>query len=66
MPHRENFVRLQDELAGTENRISVERKRYNDDVRDFNQSIKRFPSNMVAKLFSFDTKRSRGRRAMLT
>jgi len=52
----ENFVRLQDELAGTENRISVERKRYNDDVREFNQSIKRFPSNMVARLFSFHNK----------
>jgi LemA protein len=52
----ENFVRLQDELAGTENRIAVERKRYNDDVREFNQSIKRFPSNMVAKLFSFHNK----------
>jgi LemA protein len=52
----ENFVRLQDELAGTENRIAVERKRYNDDVRGFNQSIRRFPSNMVAKLFSFHSK----------
>ena len=52
----ENFVRLQDELSGTENRIAVERKRYNDDVRELNQSIKRFPSNMVAKLFSFDHK----------
>jgi LemA protein len=52
----ENFVRLQDELAGTENRIAVERKRYNDDVRDYNQTIKRFPSNMVAKLFSFHNK----------
>jgi LemA protein len=52
----ENFVRLQDELAGTENRIAVERKRYNDDVRVFNQSIRRFPSNMVAKLFSFQSK----------
>jgi LemA protein len=52
----ENFVRLQDELSGTENRIAVERKRYNDDVREFNQSIKRFPSNMVAGLFSFHSK----------
>jgi LemA protein len=52
----ENFVRLQDELAGTENRIAVERKRYNDDVRELNQSIKQFPGNMVAKLFSFDHK----------
>ena len=52
----ESFVRLQDELAGTENRIAVERKRYNDDVRDFNATIKRFPSNMVAGLFSFHNK----------
>jgi LemA protein len=52
----ENFIRLQDELAGTENRIAVERKRYNDDVRDFNSTIKRFPSNMVAGMFSFHNK----------
>jgi LemA protein len=52
----ENFVRLQDELAGTENRIAVERKRYNDDVQDFNATIKRFPSNMVAGMFSFHSK----------
>jgi LemA protein len=52
----ESFVRLQDELAGTENRIAVERKRYNDDVRDFNATIKRFPSNMVAGLLSFHNK----------
>jgi len=52
----ENFMRLQDELAGTENRISVERRRYNDDVRKFNQTIKRFPRNLVARLFSFHNK----------
>ena len=52
----ESFLRLQDELAGTENRIAVERKRYNDDVRDFNQTIKRFPSNLVAGLFRFHDK----------
>jgi len=52
----ESFIRLQDELAGTENRIAVERKRYNDDVRDYNQTIKRFPSNMVATLFAFHHK----------
>jgi LemA protein len=44
----ESFIRLQDELAGTENRIAVERKRYNDDVRDFNATIKRFPNNLFA------------------
>jgi LemA protein len=52
----EQFNRLMDELAGTENRIAVERKRYNDEVRDFNQSIRRFPSNMVARLFAFHNK----------
>ena len=52
----ENFTRLQDELAGTENRIAVERKRYNDAVRDYNQSIKRFPNNMFAGMFGFGAK----------
>ena len=52
----ENFIRLQDELAGTENRISVERMRYNDEVKSFNQSIKRFPNNLVAGTFGFHTK----------
>jgi len=45
---------LMDELAGTENRISVERQRYNDTVTDFNIMIKRFPANIVAKLFGFE------------
>lgn len=44
----ENFARLQDELAGTENRIAVERKRYNDAVGTFNKSIKTFPNSMLA------------------
>jgi len=52
----QNFTRLQDELAGTENRIAVERKRYNDAVRDFNQSIKRFPNSMFAGMFGFHAK----------
>lgn len=50
----ENFVRLQDELAGTENRIAVERQRYNDEVRDYNRTIKRFPTNVVARAFDFE------------
>ncbi|HKQ60206.1 MAG TPA: LemA family protein [Candidatus Polarisedimenticolaceae bacterium] len=50
----ENFVRLQDELAGTENRIAVERNRYNEAVRTFNTRIRRFPDNLVASLFSLD------------
>jgi LemA protein len=44
----ENFLRLQDELAGTENRISVERKRYNDTLQDYNTYIQKFPSNIFA------------------
>jgi LemA protein len=50
----QNFIRLQDELAGTENRIAVERRAYNDTVRTFNASIKRFPTNIVARWFGFD------------
>jgi LemA protein len=52
----ENFVRLQDELAGTENRISIERKRYNDIVRDYNVAIKTFPGNLIAKHSGFTPK----------
>jgi LemA protein len=44
----ENFLRLQDELAGTENRIAVERKRYNDAVQDYNTYIGLFPNNIFA------------------
>ena len=44
-----NFQSLQDELANTENKVAVERGRYNDAVRDFNARIKTFPSNIVAK-----------------
>src|SRR5437867_13024378 len=49
----ENFVRLQDELAGTENRIATERMRYNEAVRLFNTSIKGFATNVLAVLFHF-------------
>ena len=49
----ENFIRLQDELAGTENRIAVERMRYNEAVRAFNTMIKRFPAKFLAGLFGF-------------
>jgi LemA protein len=44
----ENFLRLQDELAGTENRIAVERKRYNDTLQDYNTYVKMFPNNIYA------------------
>ena len=42
------FLRLQDELAGTENRIAVERKRYNDTLQDYNTYIQKFPNNLYA------------------
>ena len=44
----ENFLRLQDELAGTENRIAVERKRYNDTLQDYNTYIQQFPNSIFA------------------
>jgi LemA protein len=44
----ENFLRLQDELAGTENRIAVERKRYNDTLQDYDTYIQKFPNNIYA------------------
>jgi LemA protein len=50
----ENFIRLQDELAGTENRIAVARKRYNDSVRELNTKIRRFPASVVAKRMGFE------------
>jgi LemA protein len=50
----QNFIRLQDELAGTENRIAVERRRYNETVRVFNTRVRRFPTNLVAGMFGFD------------
>src|SRR5271163_1110703 len=44
----ENFLRLQDELAGTENRIAIERKRYNDTLQDYNTYVQQFPNNIFA------------------
>ncbi|MGH9511701.1 MAG: LemA family protein [Terriglobales bacterium] len=49
----ENFLRLQDELAGTENRIAVERKRYNDTLQDYNTYIQQFPANIYANWAGF-------------
>ena len=49
-----NFMRLQDELAGTENRIAVERRRFNEAVREYNTRIRSFPTNIVAGLFGFE------------
>jgi LemA protein len=49
----ENFQRLQDELAGTENRIAVTRRRYNEAVQKYNTNIELFPKNIAASLFGF-------------
>jgi LemA protein len=49
----ENFMRLQGELAGTENRIAVERKRYNDTLQDFNTYVQQFPHNIFANWAGF-------------
>ena len=49
----QNFMKLQDELAGTENRIAVERMRYNEAVKIYNQEIRTFPGNIIAGFFGF-------------
>src|ERR1700681_5033902 len=49
----ENFLRLQDELAGTENRIAVERKRYHDALQDYNTYVQQFPNSFFAKIAGF-------------
>lgn len=49
----ENFLRLQDELAGTENRIAVERMRFNDTVKEYNMLVKMFPTNLIARWGGF-------------
>jgi len=49
----ETVLALMDELAGTENRVAVERRRYNDLVRDYNTTIKKFPANLIAGTFGF-------------
>jgi LemA protein len=49
----ENFLRLQDELSGTENRIAVERRKYNETVQRYNTTIELFPNNIAASMFGF-------------
>jgi len=49
----ENFLRLQDELSGSENRIAVERRKYNETVQKYNTDIELFPNNIAASLFGF-------------
>jgi len=51
----EQYRALQDELAGTENRIAVARKDYNEDAREYNTEIKRFPGKILASLFGFES-----------
>lgn len=52
----ENFLQLQAQLEGTENRIAVERKRFNETVQEYNVSIKRFPATILASIFGFKEK----------
>jgi LemA protein len=49
----ENFLRLQDELAGTENRIAVDRRDYNEAIRKYNTDVELFPRNIAAALFGY-------------
>jgi LemA protein len=49
----ENFMRLQDELSGTENRIAVERRKYNETVQKYNTDIELFPNNIAASIWGF-------------
>lgn len=50
----QNFLELQAQLEGTENRIAVERRRFNEEVRGFNTYVRRFPNNMLAGMFGFE------------
>lgn len=52
----QNFMALQNQLEGTENRISVERKRFNETVQLYNKTIRKFPTNMYAGMFGFSKK----------
>lgn len=49
----ENFIKLQDELAGTENRLTVSRMDYNEVVKKFNSKVRKFPTNIIANMFGF-------------
>jgi LemA protein len=54
----QNFIGLQDELAGTENRIATERRRYNLAVQVYNSTVRKFPSNIIAGMHGFERKAS--------
>ena len=52
----ENYLSLQDELAGTENRVKVERDIFNEATRLYNTKVRRFPTNIIAGMFGFEKK----------
>ncbi len=52
----QNFLELQSQLEGTENRISVERRRFNEVVKSYNTYIRKFPNNLIAGMFDFESK----------
>ncbi|HUW22079.1 MAG TPA: LemA family protein [Candidatus Bathyarchaeia archaeon] len=52
----ENVTQLMDELAGSENRIAVERRRFNDLVKDYNVTVKKFPANLIAGILGFQSR----------
>lgn len=52
----QNFLQLQAQLEGTENRISVERQKYNEAVKEYNVMVRRFPNNIIASMFNFEQK----------
>ncbi|MCF0123697.1 MAG: LemA family protein [Ruminiclostridium sp.] len=52
----DNFIALQDELAGTENRIAVARRDYNDAVKTINAAVKKFPGKLIADMFGFESR----------
>lgn len=52
----ENFMKLQDDLSGTENRITVERQKFNEVAKEYNTTIRKFPANIVAGMFGFEKK----------
>ena len=51
-----NFTQLSDELSGTENRIAVARRDYNEAVKDYNLKIKKFPTGIIANMFGYEAK----------
>ena len=58
----QNFLELQAQLEGTENRITVERQKFNEAARSYNVTIRRFPNNIFAGMFGFEKKGGTGRK----